>query len=390
MNILFLMKYPTCLPETLKRKFDGQMNACINLGNTVWYIEWDGARFLLVNKSTGEKTELLRVKPVLSLEKYYHTLFFIDLYRAANKALRICKFECVYMRSMPVFPPLGRFARNLEKNGIFFIDEIPTFLANNKKEVRETDGLIRKLGTKASSALASTVQKHVNLFTAIGDDTHGTLHNKPAMNIDNGISVSTIPTRCPDLVDDTLNFLLLASMCFWHGYDRIITSLKTYSGDKKIKFHFVGNDGDGSLAKWKALASDLAVDEYVEFHGAIYGEALDEFINTMDVGIGSLGLYRNGLETASILKAREYMSRGLPFVYSGTDPMIDETLPYVMRVSNDDSNIDIKALAEFAEKTRTLNNVPEEMRKYAKSNMSWETQFERTFEKMSSLRGGEL
>ena len=49
-KILFIMKYPTCLDENLKRKFNGQMNACIQLGYEVWFIEWNGKYFFLKKK----------------------------------------------------------------------------------------------------------------------------------------------------------------------------------------------------------------------------------------------------------------------------------------------------------------------------------------------------
>ena len=377
-NLLFVMKYPTCVAETLKRKFDGQMNACLKLGYKVWYIKWDGKAFYLVNRENDESRLLIRTKLFMSREKYYHTLYFVDMYRAAVKALYYVNFDCIYMRAMPI----KRLVKLIKNKGIFFIREIPTYLSGDKQEKNLNGDIIRKIGSRISKMYFNDVVSNVDLFIAIGDDTNGTLYDKPAINIDNGIDVSVIAMRDFKPQKDTLNFLLLASMCYWHGYDRIVTALKNYSGDQKILFHFVGNDGDGSLSKWKTLASDLGVEDKVAFHGAIYGEELDKFIDTMDVGVGSLGGYRKDLYTASDLKSREYMARGIPIIYACIDPTIDEKNDFVMRVANDDSPIDINKAVEFALKMREKNDVSFRMREYAEKNMSWVTQFEKVFQKI--------
>ena len=318
----------------------------------------------------------------MSYEKYYHTLYFVDMYRAALKALSCEEFDGIYMRSMPLFPPIKSLIKKIKKKGIFFIREIPTYLIGEKKEERKNDGIVRNVGKKISKYYSDIVASNVDMFTAIGDDTNGTLHNKPALNIDNGIDVSAIVMRQFKPQEDTLNFILLASMCYWHGYDRILTALKDYSGQQKVVFHFVGNDGDGSLAKWKALASELGVEDKAVFHGAIYGAELDEFINTMDVGVGSLGMYRIGLETGTIMKAREYMARGIPFIYGCADPAIDENFEYSMRVSNNDESLDIDKMAAFAVEMREKDDASLRMREYAEKNMSWVTQFEKILNKI--------
>lgn len=387
MKILFLMKYPTCVPETLKRKFNGQMDACLALGHEVWYLEWDGSKFGLMNRKTGEERAVIKTSGLIPLEKYYHTLYFIDMYRAALKSLSMERFDMVYMRLNPTFPPLGKFARKLKKMGITFVQEIPTYLSDDKKEIRENDGIVRRLGMKISGLLYAGVTKHVDLFTAIGDDTNGTLYGKPAMNIDNGIDVSAIAERDYKPKEDSINVLLLASMCYWHGYDRIIRSLENYKGEEKLIFHFVGNDGDGSLAAWKALAEEKGVLDSVVFHGGVYGEDLDKLIDTMDLGVGSLGLYRKGLISASDMKSREYMSRGLPFIFSGIDPTMKEECPYVMNVSNDDSPLDLDKIKDFALKIRNFSDTADRMRGYAMRNMSWETQFQKVLEKVILLSG---
>ena len=110
-SIFFLMKYPTCVPETLIRKFNGQMNACIQLGYEAWYLEWNGEAFHLVCVNTGEKKHVMNTTQKLPREKYYHTLYFIDMYRAAIKAIGMRGFDKLYIRFLPTFPPAVRFVK---------------------------------------------------------------------------------------------------------------------------------------------------------------------------------------------------------------------------------------------------------------------------------------
>lgn len=375
-SIFFLMKYPTCVPETLKRKFNGQMNACIQLGYEAWYLEWDGKAFSLVCMNTGEKKHVMNATQRLPQETYYHTLYFIDMYRAAIKAIGMHAFDKLYIRFLPTFPPAVRFVKLAKRKGITIIQELPTYLGQGNDDGSVQPSFVRRAALRLSNAYARLAQRKMDFFTVIGVDAGGSLYGKPAMNINNGIDVTAIRQRDYQPRQDGLHMLLLASMCDWHGYDRMIESLKHYRGDEKITLHFAGNDGDGSLAKWKQLAEDM---ENVIFHGGVYGEELDEMINQMDIGVSSLGLYRIGLELGTVMKGREYMARGLPFVYAGDDPTIIRDHPHAMQVPNSDALIDMESVIAFAKRMREQNDAASSMREYARANMSWEMEFERIF-----------
>jgi len=373
-SIFFLMKYPTCVPETLKRKFNGQMNACIQLGYEAWYLEWDGGAFQLVCMNTGEKQHVMNTTQKLPKEKYYHTLYFIDMYRAAIKVLAMRTFDKLYIRFLPTFPPAVRFMKLAKKKGVNIIQEIPTYLGQGNDDGSVQPSFVRRVALKVSNAYARLAQRRVDLFTVIGVDAGGSLYGKPALNINNGIDVTAISLRSYQPQEDGIHMLLLASMCDWHGYDRMITALKNYKGDEKIILHFAGNDGDGSLAKWQQMAEGM---ENVIFHGGVYGEDLDALISRMDLGVSSLGLYRIGLELGTVMKGREYMARGLPFIYAGEDPTIEKDHPYAVQVSNNDSLIDMEEVVAFAKRVRQETDAAQSMREYARRHMSWEMEFER-------------
>ena len=125
--------------------------------------------------------------------------------------------------------------------------------------------------------------------------------------------------------------------------------------------------------------------ENVIFHGGVYGEELDHLINGMDLGISSLGLYRIGLELGTVMKGREYMARGLPFVYAGEDPTIEKDHPHALQVPNSDVPIDMEEVIAFAKRVRTEDDAAQRMREYARRHMSWEMEFERI---LNAVDGG--
>ena len=108
--------------------------------------------------------------------------------------------------------------------------------------------------------------------------------------------------------------------------------------------------------------------------------------NSATIGISSLALYKIGFQTGSVLKLREYMARGLPFVYAHDDPHIKGDMPWCIRIPNDDSSVDMNAIDMFVEKIKKQPELGITMRNYAKMNMSWESQFEKIFQRIRDLR----
>lgn len=381
-KILFIMKYPTCLDENLKRKFNGQMNACIHLGYEVWFIEWNGKYFFLKCKNTNERKMAFRKKSILKKEFYYHTQIFMDLYQICFYVLKREKFDYIYMRSMPSLQPALKMVKEIAENSKLII-EIPTYPIEN--EYSKEKRWIRKFCFKILDHNKKIILSRANLLTLCGEEAEGTAYGRPAINFSNGIDVEHIPIREPDLDNKKIHILLLASMCYWQAYDKIIESLASYNKKENVILHFVGDDGDGSLKKWKTLVEESGLTKNVIFHGALYGENLNRIVNISDIGVGTLGLYRKNLEGASTLKIREYMSRGLPFVYAGEDPAVSEDCPYVLKVPNDKTSLNMSEIIEFAEQLKNCTDIPYQMREYAKRNMSWTKEFSSILEKVKCL-----
>ena len=71
------------------------------------------------------------------------------------------------------------------------------------------------------------------------------------------------------------------------------------------------------------------------------------------------------------LKLREYMARGLPFITAVGDPALPPDPAFALRVTNDDSPIDMAAVVAFARAAKGDAAVSARMRAHAQATLSW-------------------
>ena len=115
------------------------------------------------------------------------------------------------------------------------------------------------------------------------------------------------------------------------------------------------------------------LNDCVTFHGPLYGEALEALIASCDLGVGSLGMFRYGLQQGMTLKVREFMARGLPFISAVVDPALpDGTRLLPAGVSNDETPIAMAEIVTFARRAKADAALPSAMRAYAEQHLSWE------------------
>lgn len=363
--ILFLMRYPLDGWDNLKNKFDGQMAAAEALGHEAWHIGWSRGGMWLCR---GQERTLLRKCPLAGMPGYSKTVLYIDLMAALREAVEQKHFDAVYMRFMPVYGNAPAVLRAFKAKGGKLIVEHPTY----PLEKGRVTSLLRKPVFWYTDRVFARLEPMIDLYTLIGDPCGETLHGIPAMNIVNGVNVDSLPLHTPRPEGEEICLLALASMSYWQGYDRLIHALAAYRGPERIRILMVGGEGDGSLAAWKKLAEELGVADRVSFLGEMFGEKLNEVVQQCDIGIGGLGLHRIGQYRSTTLKLREYMARGLPFVYAVEDPSIPEDNGFCLLLPNDDSPLSMDQLAAFALESRRDETLPARMRAYAKTHMSWE------------------
>ena len=374
-KLLYIMKYSIDEDFNLKMKFDGQLAAFENMGFQVFYIGYDRENFYLIHK---DKKKVIG-KTHFAFPSYIHTLFYVQQNRLVSKLMKRMKFDYVYWRSAPCWLTTWRAAAAIKRYDGKLIYEFPTFLKTKEKPLSK----MRAIFGIYAGIWQNLLDKKVDCFVMIGEDAGGQYKGKPAVNIDNGVNVADIPVRhfTPD--PDHIHLLALASMSYWHGYDKLIRSIAEYKRDTQVILHMVGGNSGGSLEDWKQLAEELGVTDRVIFHGQKSGKELEELFDICDLGINSLALYRKDLYSASELKAREYAARGLPFVRSVDDKVLDEASTeevYWIKLANDDSVPDLQEIIDFAYQMREDASVPERLHDFAQKHMTWEGQYRQVFE----------
>ena len=376
-KLLYIVRYPVYEDFNLRGKFDGQLAAFRKLNLDVYHLVFDREYFYLVHNGQRE----IICKATTGLPMYFHTKVYYDMHHAVMKAAKSIRFDYVYWRGAPSWYSSYQMAKALKKQGAKLLYEIPTYV----KAGEEPMNALRKAFAVYSRVWENKVMQHLDLMVMIftGDTTMDTFHGIPVAVIDNGVDVEAIPLRQPQSHPGEVHILALASMSYWHGYDRLIRSLSRYTGDQKVVLHMVGGNDGGALPQWQKLAEDLNVQDRVIFHGKLYGKELANMFDLCDVGSNALAQYRKNLGATSELKVREYTARGLPFLCSVDDPALAYTSePFWMKVANDDSVPNMQEIVDFTLKMREESTHPARMRAYAAKHMTWESQYGPIFEKL--------
>lgn len=379
MKFLFVMKYPLVDSYSLMQKFNGEMNAVRNLGHEVYYISFDRDYLYLDN---GKKREKLQKTTLGHMKHYFHTFVFYDIYHAVQKVITENDFDVVYFRFSPLNRPGCQMMQTAARRSKLVV-EIPSYPPFNEKD----KNMLRTVYQRRTRRLWERYANCVTLFSGVGEHTDSFL-GVPFLNIDNGIDVSLIPPREENRnVDGKIHLLAVASMCVWQGYERVIEGLAQWDSAeaKRYVFDLVGNDGDGSLAQWKKLAEERGLSGQVIFHGRMTGDALTEMYNQATLGVSTLALYKKKFKTGSVLKLREYMARGLPFIYAHDDPHMSADMKWCFQIPNDDSPVPMQLVHRFVGDVLAEQNLSAQMRTYAKEHMSWESQFKKIIKKLGEI-----
>lgn len=364
-------------------KFDYQISALKSMGFSVYFLGIRNDNIYLCHDD--EEIEVFRIKKT-KMPGLSTFLIYDGIYKATQKVLASSlRFDVAYIRAMPTTLSYAKALENLKKVGCKVVIEIPTYPF--EKEIDAERRVFRKLYFNFSNKYLINKSLHVDLFALIGESSK-IFAGKPAINIENGISLEKIPLRTQKNNDGMIHILGLANMAKWHGYDRVIEGLREYKesgGTKNLVLHLVGSDGDGSLLKWKKMTKKYKMEEIVIFEGPQYGESLRWYFDNCQIAIGSIGLHRTGFSSAATLKAREYMARGLPFILSTEDQSIAYKENFYMQIPSNDSPVNIEKLIHFAEQSMMDGEIPNRMREYAAKKMTWVYQFSKVFNSLKRL-----
>jgi len=198
--------------------------------------------------------------------------------------------------------------------------------------------------------------------------------------IGNGITTCNESVRNYKVNEENIIKLLFVGTPYPpHGLDRLIKSIKFWQNNephrKTIKLNIVGYSKFAE--EYKDLVRKLDLQESVQFHGFVENYKLDSFYDNNDIAIGSLALHRKNAQETSELKAREYCTKGIPFICSSPDNDFPSSFPYRLQVSRGEAHLDINEIVDFVLRCRRSINHPIEMHEYSCNNLDWNKKINR-------------
>lgn len=283
------------------------------------------------------------------------------------------KIGFIYIRYVHNASPFTIYLmRQLKKTGAHIVMEIPTYPYD--QEYKGLPFPYQRI-LFIDKCFRQRLARYVDKIITFSD--YDIIWKRPTIHISNGIDFDEIKVKSS--MNDTskvLNFIAVATIHPWHGFDRAIAGLADYYSNEhsatKVHLHIIGSAVPQVMLQYKELTAQLQLGEYVHFYGPLYGTDLDDMFNKCDFGIGSLARHRSNIDKIKTLKNREYAARGIPFVYSETDEDFEQ-MPYVIKAPADESPLNIKQIIMFFQ---SLIMTPKQIRNTIIHKLSWKKQMQ--------------
>lgn len=266
--------------------------------------------------------------------------------------------DVLYFRRMENSVKLVKKLKEIKQKapGIRIVMEIPTYPF--KGEATEKTTLKRKINIAISDCLLKQcVDQVVVCSPSVPLPKYKGI---PAIEFRNGVDFDNLKVNTGE--DNTDIEMICVSGCtLSQGYDRIIKGLNDYyesEGEKKnVNLHVVGT-GE-YLDYYKELSKEYGLTgKHIFFYGKRVGEELDKVYAKCNVALGHLATHRIGISISPALKIREYGARGIPIVSATMlDIYNDDTKPYILKIDDDETNVDVQAIVDFTESVYNSKDV---------------------------------
>lgn len=267
-----------------------------------------------------------------------------------------------------------RFQGFLEKYGGRFISEHHADVIGELKVLEK--GVLNPLRIRLERKNASKILAQSSGIIGVTEEIRNIYvevagKEKPSAVIPNGIDVESVPFSEYLPYDQGQLNLLFVSSTFYpsHGLDRLLRGLQDYKGHYPISLTLVG---DIYRREERTLLRSLN-DQKVKVtrHKQLSRDELNRVFSQTHLAVSTLALFRGGLKQGCPLKTREYMARGLPFIYSYDDLDLNEDLKFYLKIPANNDAVNIDDLFHFAVSLSDSNTSPRQMRQYAENTLDW-------------------
>lgn len=172
--------------------------------------------------------------------------------------------------------------------------------------------------------------------------------------------------------------IVIANLAPWHGIDLLIEALSRL--EFKFHLHIVGDGPEKT--KLRSLAKRYKLGNNISFYGKLSREEYLPILEKAHLGIGSLNWDIIDVKISSALKLREYVSAGLPVIFSSFDPDLSGKSNCIQVKCNVESVLN--ALIECHKGCNQFSAI--EQIELAKKELDMSIKVESIINKLSSLR----
>lgn len=347
----------------ITRKVREQIQAFRKLGYEVFYsgyLKNGVAIFKNEDEIIEEKKYLFRNKILNHIFRRY--LLLMLCFNFISKTT--INFTISYLRYHFFDMFYIKLLKELKRKNIRVIIEAHSYPVFTKNSYFNIFYILDKLYSKKAC-------KYCDLIAAMNN--YKKIWGIPTYEIENTLEIEKYSLKNYKRLQDKFILINVAFENKTHGLDRIINGLDIYyknNPEIMIEIILIGEYSKKTINLVKKL--DLL--KYVHFVGKKTKEEIDEYMNKAHFAIGSLGNHRANSFYGSALKTKEYMARGIPFIYGWNEKVL-KNFPFALKVPLNEEKIDLKGVLEFYKKIDN-KKLPQDIRKYLlKNNCSWEEQF---------------
>lgn len=219
--------------------------------------------------------------------------------------------DALYFRRTTLDSFAIRFFRDVKKHNprCKIVMELPTYPYD--KEMTSFIELPRLIKDRWNRR---KLKLYIDRIVTFSDDDE--IFGIPTIKTMNGIDFEMVPIRMVQRkADDAIHAIMVANFASWHGLDKLIGGMISYYAEQQNRLFVLHVVGGGKVVKeeMERVANSI-VRNYVEFHGPLWGQALQEVYDRVTLAIDICDIEEHGIFLSSSLKTREYVAQGLPVV----------------------------------------------------------------------------
>lgn len=267
------------------------------------------------------------------------------------------------------------------------IMEIPSYPYDNEYQSHELYFALRK-----DIKYRNQWRDYVNYIADLSGEKE--IFSIQTLPIINGVDIDSLKTRRPSFnPEEPIHLIFSAFFGPWHGCDLLLKGLADYydrKGDREVIVHLAG--GGNLLDQISRQVKNLGLSSRVVLHGALSQDELDVLFDQCTIAVGSLGLHRRSQNCRdSSLKTREYLAKGIPFIYAGSvDVFETDPVDFCLQFPSIEQPVDFFKVIDFHDslyKEEAETELIQRIRDYAENHVSMDAAMANVIEVLKRDKG---